>query len=119
MDSEWNGTCSSPEDDDSLLVWNFKFYWLPSLPADQDNLGDFRQHLQMELALRDISNETMMQSWKVIYGEAGVALVHMHWVRLSQERIPETSMKPEMDPLEEISIGLLETIILYHFQVPS
>ena len=93
VDSEWNGT---HEDNGSLLVWNFRFYWLPSLLADQDNLGDFRQHLQMELALRDISNETMMQSWKVIYGEAGVALVHMHWVRLSQERIPETSMKPEI-----------------------
>lgn len=81
VDSEWNGTCSSPEDDGSLLVWNFNFYWLPSLPADQDNLGQFRQHLQMELALRGISNETVMQSWKVIYSEVGVALVH--WGRLS------------------------------------
>jgi len=48
----------------SVMTWSYS-----QLQRPEDNLGDFRQHLQMELALRGISNETAMQSWKVIYSE--------------------------------------------------
>ena len=36
--------------------------------CDQDGLGDFRQRLEMELNLREISAEAQ-QSWQVAYSE--------------------------------------------------
>lgn len=39
--------------------------------ASQDGLGDFRQRLQKELTLREISPQQVAESWQVAYGEAG------------------------------------------------
>lgn len=47
-----------------VTAWSYA-----QLESPQDGLGDFRQRLQMELNLREISAKEVAQSWQVAYGE--------------------------------------------------